>query len=163
MRTHPVVGAGLGVLGALAAAACAVRWGRVVRAVRSFRVHPRRIWIEPRLGPARATEAPDTITVPVAGLVCTACAARTAVAMEAVPGVRAAHVDLASGTATVRVDSAAPPAPGALDRALGGVVVAPRARRLLARVARLRGPRRPGAAAPGRRETSVPAAGGGRS
>ncbi len=73
-----------------------------------------------------------TLHLAVDGLVCAACAARTASALRALPGVRAARVDLVSGTA--EVVTSAPLRAAALEAALASVVVAPRARRAIERV-----------------------------
>jgi copper chaperone CopZ len=78
----------------------------VTRTLRNLRalahVHPRRLLVAPRL---ESTE--DGGELRVHGLVCGVCADRTRQALVSVPGIEDADVDLASGTARVRL------APGA--------------------------------------------------
>jgi copper chaperone CopZ len=70
--------------------------------------------------------------VRIDGLVCAACAARTRTALERLPGVRAARVDLAHGTATLEFESNEHSINAAdLDRALRSVVVGMWFRRLI--------------------------------
>ena len=97
--------------------------------LRLLRIHPSRLASVPRLRVLAVEDA--TLRLAVDGLVCGACAARTASALRAVPGVRSARVDLDRGTAEVMTSGAAPI--GALEAALASVVVAPRARRALER------------------------------
>ena len=98
--------------------------------LRLLRVHPSRLASAPRLRVFGREGA--TLHLAVDGLVCAACAARTASALRATPGVREAHVDLTRGTAEVVTDG--PLRPGALDAALASVVVAPAARRAIERM-----------------------------
>lgn len=59
---------------------------------------------------------PDTIALPLSGLTCAGCVARAQKALSAVPGVRAARVNLA--TAEAQIDYDAPATPADLTRAL---------------------------------------------
>lgn len=105
--------------------------------LRLLRVHPLRLASAPRLrvlGRPSGDEA-ATLHLAVDGLVCAACAARTASALRALPGVHAAHVDLDRGTAeVVMVQASTPPSAATLEAALASVVVAPWARRAIERV-----------------------------
>jgi len=69
--------------------------------------------------------------------VCSLCAARVLAALESVPGVRQARVDLHAGTATVEHDRAVAGA-SALARAVESAVVLRPLRRLLAAAERTR-------------------------
>jgi copper chaperone CopZ len=102
--------------------------------LRLLRVHPSRLASVPRVRVLGRTSGSEVTTLHLAvdGLVCAACAARTASALRALPGVRAARVDLVSGTA--EVVTSAPLRAAALEAALASVVVAPRARRAIERV-----------------------------
>ncbi|MFA7297588.1 MAG: heavy metal-associated domain-containing protein [Dehalococcoidia bacterium] len=105
--------------------------------LRLLRVHPSRLASAPRLRVLGSAVADVTSSegatqhLAVDGLVCAVCAARTAHALRAVPGVRAVRVDLDRGTAEVEVDT--PVSPAALKAALASVVVAPGARRAMER------------------------------
>jgi copper chaperone CopZ len=103
-------------------------------------VHPLRLATAPAVHVLGSDGA--TVAIRIDGLVCGACAARTASALRAVRGVEAARVDLDAGRAEVSVTGEVSEA--ALEDAVGAVVVAPGARRLVARMAtwwRLQGSR----------------------
>src|SRR5919112_216841 len=51
-----------------------------------------------------STEVLDTRSIPVSGMTCAACSARVQRALERVPGVSAANVNLMTGSATVEFD-----------------------------------------------------------
>ena len=78
------------------------------------------------------SRSPGVTVLAVDGLVCRLCAARTRVALAAVPGVEGASVDLASGLVELRHRGATGPQLDCVSRALDGVVVARAARRALA-------------------------------
>jgi len=89
------------------------------------------------------TDGPDgsaRTTLRVEGLLCSLCAARVQAALESVPGVRHAQVDLNSGTATVDHERAKAPPP-VLAWAVDSAVLLRPLRRLLATMGGLR--RRP--------------------
>ncbi|MDA1240629.1 MAG: heavy metal-associated domain-containing protein [Chloroflexi bacterium] len=103
-----------------------------------FKVIPGRLRHAPSV---RSIEgAPGEAVVRIDGMVCSVCATRTAAALEAVEGVEEARVDLASGTARLRLAPGATVQREALDRSLSRVVVGMRARRWLEHA--LRGGRR---------------------
>src|SRR5215210_2181006 len=52
-----------------------------------------------------STEVLDTSSIPVSGMTCAACSARVQRALERVPGVSAANVNLMTGSATVEFDA----------------------------------------------------------
>jgi copper chaperone CopZ len=71
----------------------------------------------------------DTVRVKIDGLVCDRiCAARSQAALAALPGVRSAHVDFASGVADIE---GAAPDEAACQRAIDSVVVGKPLRRAL--------------------------------
>ena len=64
-----------------------------------------------------STEVLDSVDIPVSGMTCAACSARVQRALERVPGVSAANVNLMTGAATVEFDADAV-APGKLVEAI---------------------------------------------
>lgn len=99
------------------------------------RFYPVRVFTAPAARPLAA--APGRTLVALDGLVCGWCATRTQRAFAALPGVRAATVDLASGLASIEHEFEASPSAAAFEQALARVVIAGRARRLLARLTTL--------------------------
>ena len=98
-----------------------------------MRVLPHRLFVFPRAR-LEASQGPDDsarTTLRVEGLLCSLCAARTQAALELLPGVRRASVDLDVGNATVEHDRALVEAP-ALERAVESAVVLRPLRRVLA-------------------------------
>ena len=98
-----------------------------------MRVLPHRLFVFPRAG-LEASQGPDDgarTTLRVDGVLCSLCAARTQAALESLPGVRRASVDLDAGRAVVEHDRALAGAP-ALVKAVESAVVLRPLRRVLA-------------------------------
>ena len=73
-----------------------------------MRVLPHRLFVFPRAR-AETSQGPDAnacTTLQVEGLLCSVCAARVQAALESLPGVRKAEVDLDTGSAIVEHDRA---------------------------------------------------------
>jgi copper chaperone CopZ len=101
-----------------------------------MRVLPRRLFVCPqvKVGASQGPEDNARTTLRVEGLLCSLCAARTRVALESLPGVWAAQVDLDAGRATIEHNRALAGTP-ALVKAVESAVVLRPLRRLLATVA----------------------------
>ncbi len=67
------------------------------------------------------TTTQDTLTLPIFGLTDEASATRVGEALQGVPGVESAHVDLVTAEATLQVSSKTPPTPDALSAAVEAV------------------------------------------
>ena len=105
-----------------------------------MRVVPHRLFVFPRAR-LEASFGPDDgaqTTLRVEGLLCNLCAARTQAALESLPGVRRASVDLDAGSATVEHDRALAGAPALLRTVDSAVVLRP-FRRVLAVLWLMRG------------------------
>jgi copper chaperone CopZ len=100
------------------------------------RVLPHRLFVFPRARLEASFGPHDSArtTLRVEGLVCSLCAARTQAALQSLPGVWRASVDLDAGSATVEHDRALVEAP-ALVRAVDSAVVLRPLRRVLAALA----------------------------
>jgi len=92
-----------------------------------------RLFVFPRarLAASHGSDEGARTTLRVEGLLCSLCAARTQAALESLPGVRKASVDLEAGSAVVEHDRALAGAP-ALERAVDSAVVLRPLRRVLA-------------------------------
>ena len=102
-----------------------------------MRVLPHRMFIFPRARVA-TSQGPDEnacTTLRVEGLLCSVCAARVQSALESLPGVRRARVDLNTGSATVEHDRALAGAPALVEAVESRVVLRP-LRRVLAALGR---------------------------
>lgn len=100
-----------------------------------LRLHPRRLLTAPRVEVTAV--APGSAQVTVHGLVCGVCAMRARTALERVPGVSEACVDLEGGTATLSIAAGADldgRMQDEMQRALDRVVVAMPVRRAIARI-----------------------------
>jgi copper chaperone CopZ len=97
------------------------------------RVLLHRLFVFPRarLEASQGSDDSASTTLRVEGLLCSLCAARTQAALESLPGVRRARVDLHAGSALVEHDRALAGAP-ALVRAVDSAVVLRPLRRFLA-------------------------------
>jgi copper chaperone CopZ len=94
----------------------------VLRRLRAaLRVHPVRLLTAPRLEAAGEDDGETVLRVH--GLVCGVCAARTERALERLPGVEGARVDLATAMARIRHSAGPAPDREALDAALRGAVI----------------------------------------
>ncbi len=100
-----------------------------------FRLIPHRLLVEPKATITRLEAAADSTRaiLRIDGLLCSACAANVCRALEAVPGVQNASVDLDSALASVTFDPAAAN-PEKLVHAVEGTVIFRPLRRLLARI-----------------------------
>ena len=98
-----------------------------------FRIIPHRAFIEPKASVITVETKGDVAEarLRIEGLLCSACAVNVRRRLEAVDGVRSAHVDLERGEALVSYDAACA-APQALTAAVERAVVLRPARRLLA-------------------------------
>ncbi len=101
-----------------------------------LQVRPARLLEAPAVG-AAALDGP-VLKAQLRGVVCGVCAARSRRALEGIPGVEAASVDLDSGRATLRLSPGAVVDQEHLRRALERAVVAMPVRRLIERIARRR-------------------------
>jgi copper chaperone CopZ len=97
------------------------------------RVLPHRLFVFPRARVETSLGPDDNActTLQVEGLLCSVCAARVQAALESMPGVRKAQVDLNAGSATVEHDRARA-GTGALVTAVESMVVLRPLRRVLA-------------------------------
>ena len=98
-----------------------------------MQVLPRRLFTMPRAGVA-TTQGPDEnacTTLHVDGLLCSVCAARVQAALESLPGVRKARVDLNAGSAIVEHDRARAGTPALVEAVESRVELLP-LRRVLA-------------------------------
>jgi copper chaperone CopZ len=97
------------------------------------RVLPHRLFVFPRarLEASRGSDSSASTTLRVEALLCSLCAARTQAALESLPGVRKASVDLGTGSAVVEHDRALA-GPRTLVRAVDSAVVLRPVRRVLA-------------------------------
>jgi copper chaperone CopZ len=97
------------------------------------RAVPHRLFVFPRarLETSLGPEDSACTTLHAEGLLCSLCAARTQAALESLPGVRKASVDLDAGSAVVEHDRALA-GPPALVRAVDSAVVLRPLRRVLA-------------------------------
>lgn len=94
-------------------------------------IHPSRLASAPAAHVLSTTS--DITRVRIDGLVCGVCASRTRTALERLPGVRHAHVNLETSTATLELDSQNVHSINSrdLDTALRTVVLGMWARRLI--------------------------------
>ena len=98
-----------------------------------MRVLPHRLFVFPRAR-VKTSQGPDEnarTTLHVEGLLCSVCAARVQAALEAMPGVRKARVDLSAGSAIVEHDRARAGTPALVEAVESRVVLRP-LRRVLA-------------------------------
>ena len=105
--------------------------------MRRLRIHPRRLLTAPRLRVTSGDERRSKLAI--AGLVCGVCASRTERALQNVPGVERASVDLASGSATIEHGEATPDLAQLADAVDRVVIARPWRVRLEAWTARLGG------------------------
>ena len=109
-----------------------------------MRVLPHRLFVFPRAR-VEASHGPDDnacTTLHVEGLLCSVCAARVQAALESMPGVRKARVDLNAGSATVEHDRACAGTPALVTAVESRVVLRPLRRVLAAPGSRWRDPDR---------------------
>ena len=96
-------------------------------------LHPGRLLVAPHIEVIAVAEGRAEAVVH--GLVCGLCSSRTRAALLRAPGVEAACVDLDTGTARLELARGAAIDVDAMQRSLDRVVIAVRARRLIARIA----------------------------
>ena len=101
-----------------------------------FRIIPHRAFIEPQASVTSVVTAAEgaTASLRIDGLLCSACSTNVRGRLEAVEGVRSAHVDLVRGEGRVTYDPERA-TPQALVAAIEGAVVLRPVRRLLAALA----------------------------